>query len=67
LLSLAEIAKLLRVKNYSEHVFNLSGGPLLKIMAVVGFDFGSQACYVAVARQGGVETIDNDYSDRRTP
>ena len=36
-------------------------------MSVVGFDFGYQSCYIAVARQGGIETITNDYSDRSTP
>ncbi|XP_013418589.1 97 kDa heat shock protein-like isoform X2 [Lingula anatina] len=36
-------------------------------MACVGFDFGTSSCYVAVARQGGIETIANDYSERRTP
>ena len=36
-------------------------------MSVVGFDFGNQTCYIAVARQGGIETIANEYSDRQTP
>lgn len=36
-------------------------------MSVVGFDIGYQTCYVAVARQGGIETIANEYSDRNTP
>jgi len=36
-------------------------------MSVVGFDFGYQTCYIAVARQGGIETIANEYSDRCTP
>ncbi|CAH1776947.1 unnamed protein product [Owenia fusiformis] len=36
-------------------------------MAVVGFDFGYQSCFIAVARQGGIETIANEYSDRTTP
>ena len=36
-------------------------------MSVVGFDFGNQTCYIAVARQGGIETIANEYSDRVTP
>ena len=36
-------------------------------MSVVGFDFGYQSCYIAVARQGGIETVTNDYSDRSTP
>jgi heat shock protein 4 len=36
-------------------------------MSVVGFDIGNQTCYIAVARQGGIETIANEYSDRCTP
>ena len=36
-------------------------------MSVVGIDFGNQSCYVAIARQGGIETVNNDYSDRTTP
>jgi len=36
-------------------------------MSVVGFDIGYQTCYVAVARQGGIEAITNEYSDRCTP
>lgn len=36
-------------------------------MSVVGFDLGNQTCYIAVARQGGIETITNEYSDRCTP
>lgn len=36
-------------------------------MSVVGFDFGYQSCYVAVARHGGVEVIVNDYSERASP
>ena len=36
------------------------------IMAVVGFDFGNDSCYISVARQGGIETIANDYSLRDT-
>jgi len=35
-------------------------------MSVVGFDFGSQSNYCAVARQGGIETVANEYSDRQT-
>lgn len=37
------------------------------IMSVVGFDIGYQTCYVAIARQGGIEAITNEYSDRCTP
>ncbi|XP_028406381.1 97 kDa heat shock protein-like [Dendronephthya gigantea] len=36
-------------------------------MSVVGFDVGNQSCFIAVARGGGIETIANEYSDRRTP
>lgn len=36
-------------------------------MSVVGLDVGSQSCYIAVARAGGIETIANEFSDRRTP
>ncbi|KAJ7320239.1 hypothetical protein JRQ81_019750 [Phrynocephalus forsythii] len=36
-------------------------------MAVVGFDLGTQSCYIAVARAGGIETVANEFSDRCTP
>ncbi|RXG71396.1 97 kDa heat shock protein [Armadillidium vulgare] len=36
-------------------------------MSVIGIDFGNESCYIAVARQGGIETIANDYSLRATP
>jgi molecular chaperone DnaK (HSP70) len=36
-------------------------------MSVVGFDIGNQTSYIAVARQGGIETVTNDYSQRATP
>ncbi|XP_037797757.1 97 kDa heat shock protein-like [Penaeus monodon] len=36
-------------------------------MSVIGIDFGNDGCYIAVARQGGIETITNDYSLRSTP
>jgi len=36
-------------------------------MSVIGFDFGYQTCYIAVARQGGIETVANEFSDRCTP
>lgn len=36
-------------------------------MSVIGIDFGNEACYVAVAKAGGIETIANDYSLRATP
>jgi len=36
-------------------------------MSVVGIDFGNDSCLISVARQGGIETIANDYSLRATP
>ncbi|XP_057313213.1 heat shock protein 105 kDa-like [Hydractinia symbiolongicarpus] len=36
-------------------------------MSVIGFDIGNVNCYIAVARAGGIETVDNEYSDRCTP
>jgi len=36
-------------------------------MSVVGLDFGNDTCYISVARQGGIESIANDYSLRATP
>ena len=36
-------------------------------MSVVGIDIGDHSTYIAVAKQGGVETIANDYSQRNTP
>lgn len=35
-------------------------------MSVVGFDFGSQTSFCAVARQGGIEVVANEYSSRAT-
>ncbi|RWS02158.1 Sar s 28 (heat shock protein 70-like protein 1) [Dinothrombium tinctorium] len=35
--------------------------------SVCGFDVGSENCYVAVARQGGIEIVLNEYSQRSTP
>lgn len=35
--------------------------------SVVGIDFGNDSCFVAVGRGGGIETVDNDYSNRATP
>jgi len=35
-------------------------------MSVVGIDFGNDTCYISVARQGGIESIANDYSLRQT-
>jgi len=34
--------------------------------AVVGFDFGSTNCVIAVAQRGGVDIIDNEASMRQT-
>merc|ERR1712015_41330 len=36
-------------------------------MSVVGLDVGNANCIVAVARAGGIVTVDNDYSHRVTP
>jgi len=36
-------------------------------MAVVGIDIGDHATYITVAKQGGVDTIANDYTQRNTP
>ncbi|XP_077287191.1 heat shock protein 70Cb isoform X2 [Arctopsyche grandis] len=36
-------------------------------MSVIGLEFGTDSCYVAVAKAGGIETIANDYSLRATP
>lgn len=36
-------------------------------MSVIGIDFGSESCYVAAAKAGGIETVANDYSLRATP
>ena len=36
-------------------------------MSVVGIDFCNDACYISVARQGGIESITNDFSLRETP
>lgn len=36
-------------------------------MAAIGIDLGQQTCYVAVARQGGIETVANECSERCTP
>merc|ERR1719430_1582894 len=43
------------------------GGIVSSRMSVVGIDFGNDTCYISVARQGGIETIANDYSLRSTP
>ncbi|KAI5695110.1 97 kDa heat shock protein [Diaphorina citri] len=36
-------------------------------MSVIGIDFGTESCYLSVAKSGGIETIVNDYSLRSTP
>ena len=36
-------------------------------MSVIGIDVGFQSCFIAVARQGGIEVIANEFSDRNTP
>ncbi|GMS88203.1 hypothetical protein PENTCL1PPCAC_10378 [Pristionchus entomophagus] len=36
-------------------------------MSVVGFDIGNLNCYIAIAKQGGIEVITNDYSLHATP
>eukprot|EP01132_Coremiostelium_polycephalum_P003600 gene3600-4482_t len=36
-------------------------------MFVVGFDFGTKNCTIAVARKGGVDVIANEVSNRLTP
>jgi len=37
------------------------------LSSVVGFDLGFSSCYIAIARGGGVEIIDNEYSKRDNP
>ncbi|XP_035227457.1 97 kDa heat shock protein-like [Stegodyphus dumicola] len=36
-------------------------------MSVVGFDVGNENSYIATARAGGIEMIENEYSFRSTP
>ncbi|GMS88212.1 hypothetical protein PENTCL1PPCAC_10387, partial [Pristionchus entomophagus] len=36
-------------------------------MSVVGFDIGNLNCYIAIAKQGGIEVITNDDSLHGTP
>ena len=36
-------------------------------MSVVGIDIGEHSTYIAVAKQGGVEIISNEYTQRNTP
>ena len=35
-------------------------------MSVVGFDFGSEYCVIAVARRRGIEVLQNEVGNRRT-
>ena len=35
--------------------------------SVVGIDFGTRSCVIAVAQKGGVDVITNDVSNRQTP
>lgn len=37
------------------------------LSSVVGFDIGYSSCYVSIARGGGIEVIDNEYSKRDNP
>lgn len=37
------------------------------ISSVVGFDLGYSSCYIAIARGGGIEIVDNEYSKRDSP
>jgi molecular chaperone DnaK (HSP70) len=37
------------------------------ISSVVGFDIGYSSCFVGIARGGGIEIIDNEYSKRDNP
>lgn len=36
-------------------------------VSICGIDVGTENCYVAVARQGGIEILLNEYSQRSTP
>ena len=37
------------------------------ISSVVGFDIGYSSCFIGIARGGGIEIIDNEYSQRVNP
>jgi len=37
------------------------------ISSVVGFDIGYSSCFIGIARGGGIEIIDNEYSKRDNP
>lgn len=36
-------------------------------MAVVGLDIGDHSTFITIAKQGGVDTVANDYTQRNTP
>ena len=36
-------------------------------MSVVGIDFGSRNCTIAIAQRGGIDVIANEVSNRQTP
>ncbi|GFT40216.1 97 kDa heat shock protein [Nephila pilipes] len=36
-------------------------------MSAVGFDIGNETCFIATAKYGGIDVIDNEYSLRVTP
>jgi len=61
------VGKLYRLRCRSAVISGVFLSHTFAIMSVVGFDIGYQTCYVAVARQGGIEAITNEYSDRCTP
>lgn len=44
-----------------------SGSQAVQTYSICGFDVGSENCYIAVARAGGIEMLLNDYSQRSTP
>ena len=39
----------------------------IMISSVVGFDIGYSSCFIGIARGGGIEIIDNEYSKRDNP
>ena len=44
-----------------------TGPPTAAVSAICGLDIGSENCYIAVARAGGIEILLNEYSQRSTP
>jgi len=51
-----------------EHKIRNLNTALTKLkMSVVGIDIGDHSTYIAVAKQGGVEILSNDYSQRNNP